>query len=174
MIIRTESVEDYEDVYKLNYLAFQNRDDESKLIERIRLSDGFVPGLSIVAVENGDIVGHILFSKAKIIDNDIEHEAIVLAPVAVKPDYQKRGIGRRLIEAGLKRCKEQGYDLVLLIGHPEYYPKFNFKPARYHGLELTQFKVPDDVFMVHELRTGALLDINGELIYPDAFFQNNK
>lgn len=99
------------------------------------------------------------------------HEVIVLAPVAVHPTFQKRGIGRKLIKEGLRKVKNMKYGLVLLIGHPTYYPKFGFKPARQFGLELRQFEVPDEVFMVCEMREGELNRIKGELKYPKAFFE---
>lgn len=170
MIIRTECEKDYNDVFKLNYEAFRNREDEPKLIERIRLSPQFIPDLSIVAEKNGEIVGHILLSKAEVINDDCNHEVIVLAPIAVKPSLQKQGIGGLLIQEGLNRCKDLGYGMVLLIGHPTYYPKFGFKPARGFGLELKQFKVSYEVFMVCEIIEGELGKIKGELRYPETFF----
>lgn len=93
MEIRTERISDYEEVFHLNYLAFQNREDESRLVERIRLSDQFIPELSLVAVENHHIVGHVLFSKAEVVDEENSHEVIVLAPIAVMPSHQRRGSG---------------------------------------------------------------------------------
>ncbi|MBW8349313.1 N-acetyltransferase [Bacillus sp. IITD106] len=170
MNIRTETFADYKAVYDLNYEAFAMREDESKLVERIRDSEGFIPELSIVAEENSEIVGHILLSKASVIHGDKSTKVIVLAPIAVKPKYQKKGIGSMLINEGLKRVKELDYGLVLLIGHPSYYPKFGFKPARQFGLELRQFDVPDEVFMVCELKAGELDHVQGELQYPPAFF----
>jgi putative acetyltransferase len=170
MIIRTETEADYTVVYQLNYKAFGNREDESRLVERIRLSNRFVPELSIVAEENNEIVGHLLLSKAEVVDESKIHEVIVLAPIAVHPNYQKNGIGSKLIREGLAGCKESGLYIVFLIGHPMYYPRFGFKPARKYGIELIQFKVPDDVFMVCELREGELNKIKGELIYPQSFF----
>ncbi|MCR2821822.1 GNAT family N-acetyltransferase [Lederbergia panacisoli] len=170
MNIRTETSNDFKAIYDLNYEAFGNRDNESKLVERIRESSGFIPELSIVAETNGEIVGHILLSKANVIDGEDITEVIVLAPVAVKPSFQKRGIGSRLILEGLKIVKELGYGLVLLIGHPSYYPNFGFKPARQYGIELHQFNVPDDVFMVCEVKPGELSLVKGELRYPPAFF----
>jgi putative acetyltransferase len=169
MIIRTEETKDYQDVYTLNYEAFGGRDDESRLIERIRTSEFFVAELSLVAELEGKILGNILLSKAIVVDEDKNYEVIVLAPIAVKPEFQRTGVGRKLILEGLKRCRELGYNLVLLIGHPEYYPKFGFKPARQFQLELRQFEVSDKVFMVCELVEGALRNIKGELIYPEAF-----
>lgn len=170
MLIRTETISDYKYVYNLNFAAFENRDDEAKLVERIRFTEGFIRELSLVADVQGEIMGHILLSKAKVIQSNNEKEVIVLAPIAVKPDFQKKGIGRKLIEESLGRAKDLGYGLVLLIGHPTYYSKFGFQPARNYGLELTQYKVPDDVFMVCELIDGELESTNGELIYPSAFF----
>jgi putative acetyltransferase len=178
LIIRTEGREDYEQVHEVNIEAFEQREDEALLVRRIRDSGTFVPELSIVAEQNGKIVGHLLMSKSAVHEgrllNDGQsetiHEVVVLAPIAVRPDYQGQGVGKHLIREGLKRCSELGFELVLLIGHPGYYPKFGFMPARPFGLELTQFTVPDEVFMVCELREGALNRIQGELRYPDAFF----
>jgi putative acetyltransferase len=170
MVIRTESVKDFEEVYNLNFLAFGYREDESQLVERIRNSDEFIPEISIVAEIGNEIVGHILLSKAVVEDKEESHEVIVLAPIAVKPNYQKQGIGSKLINEGLGKCKNLGFSIVLLIGHPEYYPKFGFKPARRFGLDLKQFVVPDEVFMVCELSEGELQKIKGELKYPKSFF----
>lgn len=170
MIIRTENVRDHEEVYKLNYLAFGNREDESKLIERIRISEEFISELSLVAEIENEIVGHILLSKATVEDQEEQYTVIVLAPIAVKPDYQKQGIGRKLIEEGIKRCKALGYFIVLLIGHPTYYPRLGFEPARKYGLEFKQFEVPDEVFMVYEVEEGKLKEMKGELKYPKSFF----
>jgi putative acetyltransferase len=169
MIIRTESPGDFEEVYKLNYAAFGNREDEAQLVERIRKSEEFVPELSIVAEIDKEIVGHLLLSKALVESDEKSSTVIVLAPVAVKPGSQKQGIGSKLIEEGLSRCKDLGYKIILLIGHPSYYPRFGFKPARKHGLKLNQFNVPDEVFMVYEVE-DELQKIKGELKYPKAFF----
>lgn len=171
MLIRTETKNDYKHVFNLNYEAFGKRDDESRLVERIRFSNGFIRELSLVGEEKGEIVGHILLSKAKIIDKNGEtEEVLVLAPVAVKPELQRKGIGGRLINKVLERATDSGYGLVFLIGHPSYYPKFGFQPARAHGVELTQFEITDDVFMVYELKVGELKKVQGELYYPSSFF----
>jgi putative acetyltransferase len=170
MIIRTETNSDFDDVFQLNYQAFGNREDESRLIERIRSSEQFIPELSIVAEIDNEIVGHVLLSKAIVRERDKEATVIVLAPIAVKPEFQKQGIGSKLIEEGIRRCKALGYGIVMLIGHPSYYPRLGFQPARKHGLELKQFEVSDEVFMVYEVEDGKLEEISGELLYPAAFF----
>jgi len=170
MIIRTEEIKDYQEVYNLNFEAFDGRDDEAVLIEKVRTSDYFVPELSLVAEIEGKIAGHLLLSKANVIEGENNHhEVIVLAPIAVKPEFQKSGIGGKLILEGLKRCRDLGYSLVFLIGHPDYYPKFGFKPARQFRIELKQFHVPDHVFMVCELVEGKLNVTKGELKYPETF-----
>ncbi|CAM4243706.1 GNAT family N-acetyltransferase [Paenibacillus typhae] len=170
MLIRTEKAEDYGQVFRLNELAFGNREDEAKLVERIRASVEFIPELSIVAEEKGKVVGHILLSGAKVLGEKHEHPVIVLAPIAVHPDYQKQGIGGLLIEEGKRRAATMGFGAVLLIGYPSYYPRFGFVPAGVHGLELLQFPVPAEVFQICELREGALEQLQGELKYPAAFF----
>ncbi|MGZ9584488.1 GNAT family N-acetyltransferase [Paenibacillus marinisediminis] len=170
--VRTEQHEDHQAIRDVNIAAFDNRNDEADLVDRIRQSLYYVPMLSIIAEDDGEIVGHLMLSEAEVTEGDQHHKVIALAPIAVMPDRQREGIGKLLIEVGLKRCKELGYSLVLLIGHPTYYPKFGFVPARAHGLELRQFQVPDEVFMVYELQEHALERISGELKYPPAFFGN--
>ncbi|MEW9701853.1 GNAT family N-acetyltransferase [Paenibacillus sp. SI8] len=170
MEIRTERSSDYDAVFQLNYLAFGNREVESRLIERIRLSDAFIPVLSLIAEENDRIVGHILFSRAELVDEEKSDEVIALGPIAVLPGHQKSGVGSKLIQEGLKRCAELGYNLVFLIGHPTYYPKFGFKLARPYGINLKQFEVSDDVFMVCELKEGTLSQkIKGEFKFSKSF-----
>jgi putative acetyltransferase len=170
LIIRTESQNDHKEVFKLNYEAFGKRDNEFKLVERIRSSEEFIPELSIVAELNNQIIGHILLSKAKVVNQKKAQDVIVLAPIAVRPDFQKQGAGSQLIFEGIRRTKDLGYGIILLIGHPTYYPKIGFKPARTFGIELNQFRVSDDVFMVLEVVEGELRKMNGELQYPRAFF----
>ncbi|MBB6674348.1 N-acetyltransferase [Cohnella nanjingensis] len=177
--IRTAAASDNEQIFQLHLRAFGGRKDESELVERIRVSDGYVPELSLVAVdeESGEIVGHALFSKAAIYDLAQSSEVLVLAPIAVDPAYQRQGIGGHLIREGIARSEAMDFKLILLIGHPSYYPRFGFEPAGRHGLVLMQFVVPDEVFMVLELAEGELARMRderkgmvGELKYPQTFF----
>ncbi|SDW54264.1 GNAT family N-acetyltransferase [Paenibacillus sp. CF384] len=171
--IRTETTADHEVVRQVNVEAFDKREYEAKLVEGIRQSDSFIDSLSLVAESAQGIIGHALFSKASIVVGDTNHEVIVLAPIAVLPAFQKQGVGKKLIEEGLTRSRQLGFPGVLLIGHPEYYPRFGFRPASTFGLVLKQIEVPDDVFMAVELTDGALHALQGgELRYPAAFFDN--
>ncbi|CAI6063543.1 GNAT family N-acetyltransferase [Cohnella sp. JJ-181] len=175
--IRTETKADIDAVREVHLAAFGGKEDESRLADRIRESVGFVPELSLVAESDGRIEGHMLISKAELVDGQDAQETLVLAPIGVRPEAQGRGIGGALIREGIRRAEQLGYKLIFLIGHPSYYPRFGFKPAVKGGLVLMQFDVPDDVFMVLELAEGELdrlaaarKEKYGELKYPQTFF----
>jgi putative acetyltransferase len=165
--IRPERPEDIASIDEINRLAFGG-EEEAKLIKAIRGSDYFIPELSLVAVEDDRIVGHILFSPVTIESSESSVTALALAPMAVVPECQNKGIGTDLVKHGLKVCKKLEYTIVIVVGHPEYYPRFGFSPAREYGLE-APFKVPDDVFMALELVPGALKNVRGMVKYNPAF-----
>ena len=164
--IRKEEEKDHKQIYEVNKLAFQ-QENESKLIEKIRKSENFIPELSIVAEIDNRIVGHILFSKIKII-GDSDYESLALAPMAVIPEFQKRGIGSELIKKGIDKAKELGFDSIIVLGHKEYYPKFGFQRASKWNIKCP-FEVPDDVFMAIELTEKAFEGKAGTVEYPDEF-----
>ncbi len=164
--IREEEEKDHKQINDVNKLAFQ-QENESKLIEKIRKSENFIPELSIVAEINNRIVGHILFSKIKII-GDSDYESLALAPMAVIPEFQKRGIGSELIKKGIDKAKELGFDSIIVLGHKEYYPKFGFQRASEWHIKCP-FEVPDDAFMAIELTEKALESKAGTVEYPDEF-----
>ena len=165
--IRPERPEDIASIDEINRLAFGG-EEEAKLIKAIRGSDYFLPELSLVAVEDDRIVGHILFSPVTIESSESSVTALALAPMAVVPEYQNKGIGTDLVKHGLAACKKLDYTIVIVVGHPEYYPRFGFKPAREYGLE-APFEVPDDAFMALELVPGALKNVRGVVKYNPAF-----
>ena len=168
MNIRSEKFEDEEEIYQINQLAFK-RHDESKLIDNIRATDAFIPELSLIAEKNNIIVGHILFSHIHIISRK-EWPSLALAPMAVLPAYQKKGIGSALIQEGLKRARAMGYPSVIVLGHKEYYPKFGFEKASKWGIKCP-FEVPDESFMAKELFTAALDGKRGVVKYSEVFAQ---
>ncbi len=165
--LRPERSGDETAIYEVNRQAFE-RDVESKLVDAIRGSAGFIPGLSLVAEQAGRIVGHVLFSRAAIRTEAGEIPVLVLAPIAVLPEWQNRGIGSRLIEAGLERAREMGERIVVLVGHPWYYPRFGFKQAIPLGIAYPT-PIREEVFMVLELTPGALEGIRGTIAFPPAF-----
>ncbi|MFF2288806.1 GNAT family N-acetyltransferase [Peribacillus butanolivorans] len=171
--IRQELSEDYKITEKVVKSAFANMEfsdkKEHELVSRIRKSDAFIPNLSLVAV-NKEIVGHILLSKIKINNDNQFAESLALAPVSVLPEHQNKGIGRLLILEALKKAKELEYNSVVVLGHPEYYPKFGFEKASLWGIK-APFEVPEEAFMALELQENALYNISGVVEYPSAFFE---
>ena len=163
--IRSEIPSDIEVIHDVNEQAFET-EAEAVLVDRLR--DRGVVTLSLVAIEDDDIVGHILFTPVTIESEHAKYNTVTLAPVAVLPQYQRRGIGARLIEHAFDECRRMGHNIVVLIGHPEYYPRFGFVPARPKGL-ISEFEVPDEAWMVAELTPGALDGISGEVRFQPEF-----
>jgi putative acetyltransferase len=167
LTIRAESITDYAAVYEMHSLAF-GRPNEAKLVEDIRHSVNFNPQLSMVAVQDELVVGHLLFSPLVIETKTKEIPALVLSPLAVHPKYQKQGIGSKLVRHGLILCKNAGYKAVIVIGYPSYYPRFGFLPASTKGIK-APFPVPDKAFMVLELVPGILNQTSGLIKFPAPF-----
>ncbi len=166
--IRSEKKEDYDQIREVNIIAFDNRDNEAKLVESIRQSEFFIPELSLVAVKGNEIIGHILFSQIAVETKSGNVPTIGLAPMAVKPSYQNNGVGSKLVSEGIARCKSLGYKHVIVLGHPNFYPRFGFIPSKSFGI-FSPFPVPEEVFMVLELEEGTLKDLKGTVKYPPAF-----
>lgn len=164
---RPEKETDYPEVFNLHQAAF-GQDDESRIVEGIRKSDHYIPALSLVAIHEDDIVGHILFSKIGIQTKDGIKESLALAPMAVLPKYQKKGIGSKLVEKGLIEAIKAGFKSVIVLGHPDYYPAFGFRKASEWNIRCP-FEVPDEAFMAIELEENSLKNCEGEVVYPDAF-----
>ena len=166
--IRSEIKEDLKAIYDLNKEAF-GQPNESNLIDLLRLGESFISELSLVAIIENKIVGHILFTKIKIINsNNLEFDSLALAPMAVAKKLQKQGIGSNLILAGLKKAKELGYKSVIVLGHKDYYPKFGFESTKKWNIK-APFDVPEEVFMGIELVQNAFKGISGIVKYPKEF-----
>jgi putative acetyltransferase len=165
--IRRAGEKDYDEIRELTFRAFDN-EGEPDLVEAIRESEYYIPELSLVAVNKGRVEGHILFSMIRIITEEGEIPVLTLAPMSVDPGLQKTGIGSRLVETGLRECRRLGHKAVIVIGHPEFYAKFGFRPARGFGLEVP-FDVPGEAFMAIELETGALRNAAGMVEFSPPF-----
>lgn len=172
--IREERPEDHKVVFELIKLAFETEElsdhREQFLVERLRLSEAFIPELSLVYEQDGVVVGYILLTKLKIVNATDTYESLALAPVAVLPAYQGKGIGGALITEAHKRAKVLGYTSVVLLGHADYYPKFGYKQTKHYNISLP-FDVPDENCMACELIPDGLKGINGIVEYPQAFME---
>jgi len=164
--IRPEVVSDTPAVRAVNAAAFE-RSTEADLVDRLRQHAS--PIISLVAEMQGSVCGHILFTPALLI-GDPGVSLMALAPLAVLPEHQRRGIGSALVRAGLTACAERRYHAVIVVGHPAYYPRFGFEPSSRLGLSC-EYDVPDDVFMVKELEAGALAGRKGTVRYHEIFGQ---
>lgn len=170
VIIRQEQEKDWGSVYGVVKAAFEDTEyadgDEQDLVNRLRKSKAFVPELSLVAEWESKVIGHILFTKSGIGDN----VSLALAPVSVLPEYQGKGVGGKLIEAGHRIAKTLGFDSVIVVGHPTYYPRFGYSSASKWGIS-APFEVPDDCFMALELKKDGLKGVSGTAEHPKEFFE---
>jgi predicted N-acetyltransferase YhbS len=165
--IRQETEADYSGVYQLNAEAF-GQEAEAKLVDALRISDAFIPELSLIATIDNTLIGHILFTKIKIRNGDTTFNSLALAPMAVSVSYQNKGIGSQLVTKGLHRAKMLGYSSVIVLGHKEFYPKFGFVPADKWHIR-SPYDVPTDVFMGIELTKNGLKGIEGTVEYAKEF-----
>ena len=164
MNIREEQASDIDKVWKINADAFET-EAEANLVNMLRGSGcDFV---SLVAEIDNEVVGHILFTPVELSGN-ADLKMMGLAPMAVESQYQKKGIGSKLMKAGLERCQSSGYGAVVVLGHPDYYPKFGFTPSVNFGIK-SEYDVPDEVFMVMELVPEYLKNHEGIIKYHEAF-----
>jgi len=166
-IIRLERPGDADAIFEVNRQAF-GQDGEARLVDALRAEGDYTYNLSLVAVSGIRIIGHILFSPVAIVSETAETAALALAPLAVHQDFQCLGVGLALVQEGLEECRRLGHRIVIVVGHPAYYPKFGFVAARDFGIR-APFPCPDDVFMALPLCGGALDGISGTVRYPPAF-----
>jgi putative acetyltransferase len=165
LTIRPELPQDRAAVGTVHRLAFPT-DAEARLVDTLR--DAGKAVVSLVAEQDGRVVGHVLFSPVTV-EAGTSAAGVGLAPVAVLPEHQSRGVGTALIRAGLERCREAGYGFAVVLGHEAYYPRFGFRRASLAGLG-NEYGA-DEHFMVLELRPGALAGARGLVRYAAEFAQ---
>jgi putative acetyltransferase len=165
VVVRQEANQDTAQVRAVNLLAFA-QPAEADLVDLLRTRGKLV--LSLVALRQERLVGHIAFSTVRIEPELPAINGVGLGPLAVLPDFQRQGTGSLLVTQGLQRVSRLGMDYVVVLGHPAYYPRLCFVPASKFGLRC-QWPVPDEAFMAFELRPGALQDVSGVVSYEPEF-----
>ena len=168
MIIKKASDSDLNDVLRIEAKAF-GHSKESNLVNGLLNDDSAKPLLSLLAIDEDVAVGHILFTKVRITGNEDALSAMILAPLAILPIAQGKGVGGKLIKEGLMQLSESKVDLVFVLGHPEYYPRFGFKPAGAQGFE-APYPIPAkdaSAWMVQELKPGIIDNFSGKIVCAD-------
>ncbi|HEY6914279.1 MAG TPA: N-acetyltransferase [Paludibacter sp.] len=143
--------------------------DEHLVLHNVRNGNSYIAELDMVAVVENEIIGHIISTKAKVVDvQNTEHEVLCVGPVSVLPDYQKQGMGSELINESIKVAKESGYPAMILFGNPDYYHRFGFRNAQEYGIT-TKYYENFEPFMALELQTNGLENITGRFFEDNAF-----
>ena len=165
VVVREEQSGDVGAIRVIHEKAF-GQPQEADIVDSLRQNCARL--VSLVAVIGEEAVGHILFSPALVESNRGTIEGMGLAPMAVLPEHQRRGIGSKLVRAGIAGLKDTGCPFVIVLGHPEYYPRFGFERASRHGLR-SQWDVPDEAFMVLTLDQTAMSGVSGVASYRSEF-----
>lgn len=166
--VREEQPGDAAEIASITRAAFQSIGEDGRA--EVRILDalrGDPATLSLVVERPGTLIGHALFTRIELL-GDADWSAMALGPVSVRPSQQRSGVGRKLIEAGIERCRASGHSALFVLGDPEYYARFGFAPAAKHGFSAT-FDAPVNAFQVLALHEGSLTGRSGELRYDDAF-----
>jgi len=177
VILRREKKADWKTVEQITYRAFLNapptgQDDdgtEALLAQKLRSRDSFVPELDYVAELDGSVIGNIMYTRSKVVnDAGGEWETLTFGPISVLPKYQKQKVGSALILKTFAVARELGYRAVLIFGYESYYPRFGFKPAAEYGIT-TEDGQNFPAFMALPLYDGALDGVSGRLICDEAY-----
>ena len=162
-IVRREQPQDVPKIREVNKRAF-GQEQEASVVDKLRENCNSI--LSLVALAGNEVVGHILFSPTVIEGKNGRLVGSGLAPLAVLPEYQRRGIGSELVQTGVARIREGGCPYIIVLGHPEYYARFGFEPASRFGIS-SEWQVPDEAFMILMLNRRAMKGISGVAKYRE-------
>jgi putative acetyltransferase len=167
MMVREERPEDIHGIHDVNERAF-GQPQEADLVDKLRRNCNDV--LSLVAVEQNQVVGHILFSPATVESQERTVHGMGLAPMAVQPEYQRQGVGASLVRKGITKLESKGCPFVIVLGHASYYPRFGFEPASRYRIR-SEWEVPDNAFMILVLDKSEMEGISGLARYRPEFAQ---
>ena len=167
MKIRKSTESERKEILNIHNQAFGKEKGPviAKLVDDLLNDETAMPIFSLVAVENNKLIGHILYTKAVVTQTEISISAQILAPLAILPEKQKKGIGEKLINEGLRLLKASGTELVFVLGHPTYYPRCGFIPAGEQGFE-APYPIPEEhagAWMIQELNGDILVKNSGKI-----------
>ena len=146
--------------------------DEHLILNKIRKSKSYIPELDLVAIKENQIIGHIISTKARVIDTvNMEHEVLCVGPISVLPEFQKRGVGTKLLNYSITEAENLGYTAMILFGNPDYYHRFGFRNAKENEITTKDFK-NFEPFMALELQLNSLKNVSGRFFEDNAFFAN--
>lgn len=170
---RQECVDDYEQIERVIKEAFKTTPvrsgSEGRMVRKLRKESIFNPKYARVAIQNNEVVGHVILSKVNVINEFVNKSIVSIGLVSVTPNKQRQGIGKALIDHVLLIAKDEGEEAVIVLGHPSYYSKLNFKRASTMGLTLP-FEAPEEAFFALELIADGLKDTSGIVEYSPAFY----
>lgn len=166
MKIRQVNKKDEKDIYEFVKIAFQTAKvsdgTEQDFVLRLRASENYIPALELVAEEEGQLIGHIMLTKQKVITQEGEYLGVLVAPLSVKLENRNQGIGKVLIQTAFEKAKALGYTAAFLVGDFQYYCRFGFKPINTFSIQnLTE--IPDEFVLGCELKKDSLKEITGTL-----------
>lgn len=166
LIIREEIPVELPAIREVIKKAFE-QNDEARVVEEVREACDEI--LSLVALKGEEIVGHLFFSPAMLKNENVEIKGMGLAPLAVTPKEQNKGVGKALMEKGLQILRERGYPFIIVLGHNEYYKKFGFVQASYHNINSQWEDVPEEAFMIYIIDRELITGISGTAFYREEF-----
>lgn len=172
--IREEEPKDYSTVFQIIEKAFKtmiySSGTEQFIVEKLRKCDAYIPELSLVAEKDGEMVGYIILTKIQIDNGAKLMDALSLGPVAVLPELHRQSIGSQLIKEVHKRAKTLGHDIVILLGHKDYYPRFGYEMTSKYNIQLPFAAAPENC-MVLGLNPESLDGVSGKVIYSKPFLE---
>lgn len=172
ILIRNASQNDFYATEFITREAFWNLylsgADEHLVLHNLRKSNAYLPSLDLVAIHNGEIIGHCISTLAHVVNENDSAEVLCLGPISVSPELQNSGIGSMLINESIKIAKEFKHPAIILYGDPNYYHRFGFTNAEKYGITTKDGKNYDP-FMALELNNNSLTNIQGRFIEADAF-----
>jgi putative acetyltransferase len=168
MLIRPERRADFDGLDELLRGAFAS-EDEAGLVRALRKAPEYVPALALVSERMAELVGYVMFTTAEVVGRSRNLPVLALAPVAVAVSHQRRGVGKEMVEIGLELAAARGDAAVIVLGQPDYFGRFGFKPASLYGVRAPFADVSDESFMALELVPGALEGRIGVVRYAEPF-----